>query len=548
MNPGLRYLMLRGVLGRLRLLRRRLGTLKGALAVAAFVGFLAIVALPHLLGGAELRAGVDAARVDFSARSIAPLLFLGTVALSLLAGRALSFTPAEIGFLFAAPVSRRELLAYAMLSRATLDVLSGLWLGIFVTAYAGTRAGGFAATTLLMLFSGVCAQAYTMAGLAAKARWGSARWWAAHAVVAAALLAALAAAARGITYAGDPRGWLQALLDTPVLRGLTLPVRPLTELFLAADALAAAGWAALVLAMVVAVGAAVVRLDVAYGEHALEVSRRQAERLRRLQSGGATAGRAGFRPRVPRLRLLGPAAPLARRQLLELSRNPRALLGPVFVIGILLVVLVLLPALDAAVPGEALPALAYPALAAVVAAPVLVPQLVPFDFRRDLDRLAQLRALPLSPAAVVVGQLAAPVLALAAVQFVGIAGIALATGAVEPMLLLALALLVPPLTWAAVAADNAAFLLLPHRMAPDGTAGLQFMGRMWFVALIKVLVLLAALLPAALAALLLHVAVDLPPALAAAAAAPVLALCCVPLTRGVGRVFHRFDLVRDMPA
>jgi ABC-2 type transport system permease protein len=547
-NAGLLYLMRRGVLGRLRMLRRRLGSVKGALGLLALAGFLALIALPHLLGGGEMRAVVDPSRVDFSVRTFGPVLFLGTVSLTVFSGRALTFTPSEIDFLFAAPVSRRELLVYAMLSRSGLDVLSGLWFGIFVSAYAGTRVGGFAATTLLMVLAGVCAQAYTVAGLAARARWGAARWWGAHAAAAVLLAAGLAGSVLGARGAGGLRATVQAVVDGAFLRAVTLPVRPLVELYLAVPPLAVAAWAAASLALIAAAGAAVVRIDVHYAEHAIEVSRRRAERLRRMQSGGAAAGRGGFRPRVPELRLLGAAAPLARRQLLELSRNPRTLLGPALVIAFILVPVVLLPAIGGGALREDLRALALPALAVVVAAPLLMPQLVPFDFRRDLDRLAYLRSLPLSPAAVAVGQLTAPALGLVTVQAVGIVAIALATGGVAPLLLVSLLLLVPPLTWAAVAADNAAFLLLPHRVAADGSASIQFMGKMWFVMIVKLAVLVAAMLPAAAAAALLHFAAAAPPALAALAAALLLALACVPLTRGVGRVFHRFDLVHDMPA
>jgi hypothetical protein len=90
--------------------------------------------------------------------------------------------------------------------------------------------------------------------------------------------------------------------------------------------------------------------------------------------------------------------------------------------------------------------------------------------------------------------------------------VALTRGAIPP-LVLAMLLLVLPLTWAAIAAENAVFLLLPHRLAPDGSQNVQFMGKLWFAMIAKLLLLV------------LH-----------------------PHPLPVGRLFSRFDLAHDLPA
>jgi hypothetical protein len=142
-------------------------------------------------------------------------------------------------------------------------------------------------------------------------------------------------------------------MATPVLQLLSAPVRPMLELYLASSPLAVPGWAAVVGAMVAAAVWLMLRVDVAYAEHALAASRRQAERLRRMQAGGAVAAAGAERRRVrlPAPRFLGSCRPLARRQLTELARNPRVLLGPAL-------------------------------LTALVLVPLFTAQFVPFDFRR----------------------------------------------------------------------------------------------------------------------------------------------------------------------
>jgi ABC-2 type transport system permease protein len=548
-NPGLRYLLRRNATGRLRQLRRRMTTFKGFLGTVAMIGFLLLVALPHLLGMQEMREHLDMARVALSVRTVGPFIFLGMVTLTVVSGRPLAFRPPEVDFLFPAPVSRRELLLYNIVSRSALDVLSGLWFAIFIFAYAGTWVGGVLTPVLALVFAGVAAQAYSLGGVAVRARWGRTSWWAAQAAVVGAILAVLVWTAGRIVYTGEARAWLAEFMATPAMWLLSLPVRPFLELYLATSPQALLGWTAASVALLTAVVGATIRVDVAYSEYALGASRRQAERLKRMQSGRARVTRrdGGTAPRVPSLAFLGGAAPLARRQLLELSRSPRVLLGPVFFVGAMLFVLIGIPLLDGTGPRETR-IVAGIALGLVVVIPLMIAQFVPYDFRRDLDRIAYLRSLPLSPRTIALGQIFAPVFVLAALQAFGVAGVGLISGAFPVTTLLAVLLVVGPLTWISVAADNAVFLWLPYRMAQDGSNNAQFMGKLWFGMFLKVILSILAVLPAVLVAVLLEVVASPPSLFTAAVAALTLVACCIPLTELVGRAFVRFDLVHDMPA
>ena len=136
-----------------------------------------------------------------------------------------------------------------------------------------------------------------------------------------------------------------------------------------------------------------------------------------------------------------------------------------------LVVALVVPAVLACIP------LTYPsepvtAFLAVVAAIcfysfLLLPTALKFDFRRDIDRMAVLRALPINSWAVVVGQLVCPVLVTCLFQAAIVAvacivrpiDVSLAIGAMAVML---------PMNVLIFALDNLLFLMYPYRPTQEG--------------------------------------------------------------------------------
>ncbi len=98
---------------------------------------------------------------------------------------------------------------------------------------------------------------------------------------------------------------------------------------------------------------------------------------------------------------------------------------------------------------------------------LLLPSALKFDFRRDVDRLGWIKALPISPAAVTIGQLAVPVFVSTLFQM-AVLLIAMAARPFNPgMLIIAMIVLVPVNVFI-FALENLIFMLYPYRLNQEG--------------------------------------------------------------------------------
>ncbi len=98
---------------------------------------------------------------------------------------------------------------------------------------------------------------------------------------------------------------------------------------------------------------------------------------------------------------------------------------------------------------------------------VLLPAALKFDFRRDIDRLAILKALPIRPVAVVAGQIATPVIVASGFQ-IAVLLIAMLVRPAHPGWLALALLMLLPLNVLIFALDNLVFLLYPYRLNQEG--------------------------------------------------------------------------------
>lgn len=98
---------------------------------------------------------------------------------------------------------------------------------------------------------------------------------------------------------------------------------------------------------------------------------------------------------------------------------------------------------------------------------VLLPPALKFDFRRDYERLGVLKMLPLRPLAVVVGQLAAPIVIVSLFQITLLSLTAAFRPIAPAMYVTALAVLLP-LNVLIFGLENLIFLLAPHRLKQEG--------------------------------------------------------------------------------
>ena len=171
----------------------------------------------------------------------------------------------------------------------------------------------------------------------------------------------------------------------------------------------------------------------------------------------------------------------------------------------------------------------------------------PFDFRRDVDRMAWFKSLPLAPTAIAAGQILPTTVLLVFWQTIALIVVSLVTGDIGPSIFVTVLLLLPLLDWIVAAVDNATYLLFPYRIHTKDAGNLPFMGRLMVILTVKSLVVGAIVGAAALAGFLVRSLFDAPWMLAGGAAATVLALCCLPVTLWAAAAFERFDVATDVP-
>jgi hypothetical protein len=257
-------------------------------------------------------------------------------------------------------------------------------------------------------------------------------------------------------------------LNDSVFQYIALPFQPFNDLILAEYVTASkAGLAAAVLGTVIGLAAAVIGLYAA-------TSRRVAIREKRIYATNCAVGElfAGsehelsralgdkFLLRLWRIPHWSGAGALAWRQLIGARRHWSSLL-----------VAMIAPAVLASSPGFVIadPYIAFLATTGTLAfyTFLLLPTALRFDFRRDLDRLATLKGLPITPAAAVVGQTLAPVLIATSFQSAVLA-FATAVQSLPPHLLFMAMLVMIPLNVLVFGLDNLIYLLYPYRVQQEG--------------------------------------------------------------------------------
>jgi ABC-2 type transport system permease protein len=541
-NPGLRLLAWRLARGRVRLIGRRLRTVRGALAVVATVLFLVAFAALQVWRATSpgMRGGDPSPQ---TLRTFVPALVTVLTIIAAVSERGLYFSPAEIGFLFPAPVGRRELLLYNLWTRLGVQVLSGLWVSVYTIGYAPIPAAGFVAVMLAFVFMYVAAQAVALGATALESYLSPLVRRLVRTAAIAGVLVIVASAALGAA-PGTAGQRFRVVLESPVVRAVSLVARPFGELFAATTAGSALGWGLASIALVVLAAMLVLSFDVAYTERSLAVGARMQRRLSRTLSmrGDGNDAAAGppprFRLRGPRI-LPGRAGTLAWRQMTELLRTPRALISPLVFGAVWLVAM--FGGIHASEGDTG--AMQTSVLTTALLMPVIFGNPLPFDFRRDLDRLPYLRSLPLRPISVAMGQIFPAALFFAVFELMVLLGAAALTGAVPAGWIVAAVALVLPVAWCTAALENLLFLWMPYRVGADGRAGAQFLGKALLLMLMK-LVTLGVVGFLGFAAWYGLRLLGAPSLLTVAAAALAMFIPCLPLTWWVGRTFARFDLTR----
>lgn len=542
-DPALRKLMKLKLRGRLRQMVRGLKTVRGALLFAVGAIMLILWIGPSLAMaflGNSLHKHFDPEVV----RTVVPLALLGLCAMSVLSSahqKGIQFGAADIDFLFAGPFDRRELLVYKLYSTLAGVVLVGLLFSVFFLQYATLWLAAFVGSCLTLAFVQLFSTAVVLFGhtLAEQAYTRTRR----IVLLALAALAgiglaeaAMAASEHGLLplVTGFRHSWAGTLLLAPLdvfarvfLAGTLFP-----ELL---------GWGALALGIDLALLAVVVGLDANYMESSIVVSQKLYRRREQIRRGGGLAWTVGStgRARVPLFPWLGGAGPIVRRQLIHAVRTSRGLVFFFLVAGIPMGIMVLTTRREHDVAVGILPGL-------LMFVTFFFTQMVPFDFRGDLDHMESLKALPLRPAAIAAGQLVVPTLLLTAVHL-AVLGLAAAMIRGVPAVLWAVALFSPPFNFLLVGLENLLFLLFPARMVATMPGDVQHIGRTIVQFMAKMLVLGAVCGVAAFLGGIAYLVAGRSWGAALPVAWAVLAIAGAALVPCVAAAYRKFDVSVDTP-
>ncbi len=465
------FLRLRGSLrGRLRSLRTVRGWLLSLIGLGFVVGWVLLAAHqpPQGLGAMGSRSTPQAAARDV----FPPLLMLAcvmTVAMS--SGPALYFSRAEIDFLFTGPFSRRGLLLYKFASYAIGAFISALCVSVVVPAVSWSRVASLLGTFLTLVFLQLLAAVVGLLGQTLAARLHRGLRWA---LVALGLLVLASAVWPWLSGAagGDLLAALQATQDSALGRIVFAPFELYARVLFAESGRDLAVWAAVAAGLDALLLTGLIWLDAEYYEVVETVSQRMHQRWRQWHRGRLvveSAAAAGIR--VPRFPRWGGAGLLAWRQLSTAARTCRR--------NLLLLVLTAAcvgPGLVVAVQRGLSPGTALGVVLTISI--ILMPRVLLFDFRGDLEHLDYLKSLPFRPSSVVLGQTLTPVLLSIAVLVVLLGGAVLAAPDAHQRWLLGLALpMIVPFSFFHYAVENLLFLWFPWRVVPVGRMDFEFFGR-----------------------------------------------------------------------
>jgi hypothetical protein len=545
--------------GWLRYLGRNLRTVRGALTALLGVGFFGLW-LFSLMAAPERALRVD----PDTLRRVGPAFLVLYCLMNLLISsgeRAVYFSPGEVNFLFAGPFGRREVLAYKIVLTLLVSLPSALIIAAVVRVHASWFLAAYVALLLAVLFQQLFGMAVNLIAITVGARaYSRGR----RLVVAAAVVLAVAVLVQTV---GPPGHWRsRELVETataaPWWHTVSTPLRWFFDAFLAERLWPdLVKYASLALAVDLVLLGVVFALDANYLESVAASSARIYAQIQRFRRGGMAAGGRGGSARfgMRDLPYWGGIGPVLWRQLTTAVRGIGRLALVLAVIGAFVVVPVLAQNDEADVRGAPGAVLA----GTVVWLTVFLTQLVPFDFRGDVDRIAALKALPLASWRLSLGQILAPVLLVTGTQWATLA-VACVLRPEQAEMFLALAAFAPPFNFLLFALENLLFLRYPVRVMASAPGDFQAVGRNLLFMLAKLAVLavvatVAAMVGAAtymVTRFVVGTAPGLVPAevdtvtLAAGMAAGWLVLtfsglCLVP---AVAWAFRAFDVGRDTPA
>ena len=563
MSSALGFLASRSLFNRIRLKASRLRNPRYAFAFVLGAALLWLI-----LARREPAPGAPAATVARHRELVMAILASWAIAWTWLFGSrrvALTFSLAEVDFLFTAPVRRRALIRYKLLHAQGRILWSTLIWTLLLSRGGAPAIGLMHAAGVWALLSTLqlhrLGASLTRAAVTQHGRAGLARRWMSITVVLASSVAALSviisAAPALVAARGGGGALLDALavaLDAPLAHALLAPFRILVRAVAAEEARAWARAIGPALAVLAAHFVWVMRSDASFEESAADAARRRADLLASRGRGSAVPGRSVADP-VFRLGSHGaPAVAIVWKNLIATARRDvaaRIAIG----FGIAMAAIA---ALSLQHVGRIAPVIGALTGSWTVFSVLVGPQWVRNDLRTDLQRLELLRSYPVSGAEIVAAEVAASAAVLTVLQlmlaaatwcaFLGDPSPAL-SGPMRLVSLAAAAAALPAINYLGMLLLNGGALLYPAwvRIGPGRAAGVEGLGQNVLSMIAYGLSLLVALTPAAIGAGVAWWAlggilggwVALP---AGALGLGVIAIECRILVPVLGRVLERIDI------
>lgn len=481
------------------------------------------------------------------------------------AQRPIEFSRPEVQFLFTAPLTRRQLLHYKLL-RSQLGLLFGSAIATIFLRPGSFFSGWTFFVGVWLLLSIVrlygIGVAFSRQSLARHGRSGLARQW----LPLAALLGAMAGLAwplihawPALAQAGATRAGLDIARDmwsSGVARYILWPFAALAALPLSASSVQFLQHLPAVLAILGLCYGWVLRADAAFEEAAADQAEQRAKTPGHLQ------------PRVPKVRSKTPfeLAPTGRpetailwKNLILIGRYASARMLVRFVPLVFLLAIALSRGSNA---GALMPAIAFGALMIGVGTVLIGPTMARNDLRQDLASLAVLKSWPMRGAALIRGEILAPLTVLTVIAWSCLlVSAALSVGApVGPAartpsfaghwsFAVAALLLTPAFIGSQLVVHNGAAVLFPAwvTVGSSRARGVEAMGQRLLMMAGIMLMLVVSVLPAAIVAALVAGAIYfstgvIPIIVPAAIVAGVMMAECLLAVEWLGKALERTDV------
>jgi len=483
---------------------------------------------------------------------------------------ALTFTEAEVAFLFPAPVSRRTLVHYKLLRSQLRILFSALFFTLLSHRFGGNiwiHAAGWwlVLSTLNLHFLG---SSFTRTLLLDH---GISNW------LRRLMVLVLAAAAVGgvwlwakntfptpdhfdATDINSTLDYLGKILTTGPALYLLYPFRLLVRPFFASDAPEFFAVLAPALLLFLLHYLWVIFSDVAFEEASLAASQKMAARVAAVRAGNWMGAGKNQKARRAWFKLAptGPAfMALLWKNLLGMGRGVPMRLW--IMIAVVLVFFVF--TFSRGGHGQNLTVMAAVILASLLGYSLLLgPQFLRLDFRRDLPQADILKTFPMRGWQIALGEILAPVVVLAGFQWLLLLPttvlIFYLPGTNQTLFLtiaLSAVFVLPIMDFILLLIPNAAVLLFPSwvQAGKDSPRGIEATGQRMIFAVGQLLILLLALLPAALAFIGVYFLFKfmlgpvLPVFFAALAGSVILAVEAGLGVLLLGKFFERFDVTEE---